>query len=154
MDGSTMVLGSAVAAFTEVRRSCRPTVISRLCPHVSLVATFSNVMQHLSAHGIQVCPNKFELLHPVYRKLCHLLADVDEWGQMAILAALQRYVRTQFTNPQPGSKDASGGDKGVQDSSKSSRKVTCTPSSLLMNESPFTCTRGGNTDCGLILVSQ
>lgn len=72
---------------------------------------------------IQVCPNKFELLHPVYRKLCHLLADVDEWGQMAILAALQRYVRTQFTNPQPGSKDASGGDDAVQDSSKPSRKV-------------------------------
>lgn len=76
-----------------------------------------------------MCPNKFELLHPVYRKLCHLLADVDEWGQMAMLAALQRYVRTQFTNPKPGSKDGSGGDKSVQDSSNPSRKVTCTPSS-------------------------
>ncbi|CAM9291460.1 unnamed protein product [Discosporangium mesarthrocarpum] len=70
-DGSTMVLGSAVAAFTEV------------------------------------CPNKFELLHPAYRKLCYLLADVDEWGQMAILATLQRYVRTQFTSPQ-GSKNKLG----------------------------------------------
>ncbi|CAM9515000.1 unnamed protein product, partial [Choristocarpus tenellus] len=52
--------------------------------------------------GSAVCPEKFELLHPVYRKLCHLLADVDEWGQMSIISTLQRYLRTQFSNPQGG----------------------------------------------------
>ncbi|CAM9119436.1 unnamed protein product [Ectocarpus sp. 13 AM-2016] len=80
-DSNTMVLGSAVAAFTEV------------------------------------CPNKFELLHPVYRKLCHLLADVDEWGQMAMLAALQRYVRSHFTNPQRGFSDAGGISKPADSNS-------------------------------------
>jgi AP-3 complex subunit beta len=62
-DNSTMVLGSAVAAFSEV------------------------------------CPHNFALLHPAYRKLCHLLADIDEWGQIIVLNVLTRYVRTQFTDP-------------------------------------------------------
>jgi AP-3 complex subunit beta len=47
-DSSTMVLGSAVAAFNEI------------------------------------CPTSFEILHRPYRKLCHLLADMDEWTQVAV----------------------------------------------------------------------
>lgn len=70
-----------------------------------------------------MCPNKFELLHPVYRKLCHLLADVDEWGQMSILAALQRYVRSQFTNPQRGSSNGGDSSRTAQDPSQPLRKV-------------------------------
>jgi len=45
-DNSIMVLGSAVASFSEV------------------------------------CPDNFELIHPHFRKLCRLLADIDEWGQV------------------------------------------------------------------------
>lgn len=45
-DSSTMVLGSAVAAFNEI------------------------------------CPTNYNLLHRNYRKLCHLLADMDEWTQV------------------------------------------------------------------------
>ncbi len=48
----------------------------------------------------EICPNQFELLHPHFRKICHLLADVDEWGQVMILNTLTRYARTQFTNPE------------------------------------------------------
>lgn len=70
-----------------------------------------------------MCPNKFELLHPVYRKLCHLLADVDEWGQMAILAALQRYVRKQFTNPQRVSSNGIDSSTAAKDPSQPPRKV-------------------------------
>jgi AP-3 complex subunit beta len=47
-DSSTMVLGSAVAAFNEI------------------------------------CPTYFEILHRNYRKLCHLLADMDEWTQVTV----------------------------------------------------------------------
>ncbi|CAM9735029.1 unnamed protein product, partial [Hapterophycus canaliculatus] len=71
----------------------------------------------------QVCPNKFELLHPVYRKLCHLLADVDEWGQMAMLSALQRYVRNHFTNPQRGPRIDEDQSKAAQGSNQPSKKV-------------------------------
>jgi AP-3 complex subunit beta len=45
-DSSTMVLGSAIAAFNEV------------------------------------CPTDYALLHQNFRKLCHLLADMDEWTQV------------------------------------------------------------------------
>ncbi len=45
-DSSTMVLGSAVAAFNEI------------------------------------CPASYDILHRNYRKLCHLLADMDEWTQV------------------------------------------------------------------------
>lgn len=62
-DRSTMVLGSAVAAFLEV------------------------------------CPDRYDLIHPHYRKLCHLVADVDEWGQIMIINLLTRYARTQFEDP-------------------------------------------------------
>lgn len=49
----------------------------------------------------EVCPEQLALLHPHYRKLCHLLADLDEWGQIMALNLLSRYVRTFFANPEP-----------------------------------------------------
>ncbi|CDH59483.1 ap-3 complex subunit beta-1 [Lichtheimia corymbifera JMRC:FSU:9682] len=55
----------------------------------------------------EVCPNRFDLIHPCFRKLCGLLADCDEWGQMSILGVLLRYGRTQFLNPNPHGEDKS-----------------------------------------------
>ena len=49
----------------------------------------------------EVCPEQLTLLHPHYRKMCHLLADLDEWGQITALNLLSRYVRTFFANPEP-----------------------------------------------------
>ena len=48
----------------------------------------------------EICPDRFDLLHVHFRKLCRLLADNDEWGQIVILNTLTRYSRTQFTNPE------------------------------------------------------
>lgn len=62
-DRTTLVVGSAVMAFTEV------------------------------------CPERSDLIHKVYRKLCALLVDIDEWGQVVIVNMLTRYARTQFTDP-------------------------------------------------------
>lgn len=47
----------------------------------------------------KVCPEKVDLIHQVFRKLCMLLVDVDEWGQVIIINMLTRYARTQFTDP-------------------------------------------------------
>ncbi|XP_053679944.1 AP-3 complex subunit beta-2 [Anopheles nili] len=47
----------------------------------------------------EVCPERTELIHKNYRKLCNLLADVDEWGQVLIINMLTRYARTQFLDP-------------------------------------------------------
>lgn len=46
-----------------------------------------------------VCPDRIDMIHKNYRKLCNLLVDVDEWGQAMILNMLTRYARTQFINP-------------------------------------------------------
>ncbi|CAG8441070.1 3847_t:CDS:10 [Acaulospora morrowiae] len=51
----------------------------------------------------EVCPQRFDLIHPHYRKLCKMLIDTDEWGQIAIISLLLRYARTQFLNPNPNS---------------------------------------------------
>ena len=62
-DRSCIVLGSAVAAFSEI------------------------------------CPERLDLLHQHFRKLCARLSDLDEWGQISVLRVLIRYSRTQFLNP-------------------------------------------------------
>ncbi|XP_053557352.1 AP-3 complex subunit beta-1 isoform X2 [Bombina bombina] len=47
----------------------------------------------------EVCPDRIDLIHKNYRKLCSLLVDVEEWGQVVIIHMLTRYARTQFVNP-------------------------------------------------------
>ena len=47
----------------------------------------------------KVCPERVDLIHEVYRKLCDLLVDVDEWGQVIIVNMLTRYCRLQFVDP-------------------------------------------------------
>ena len=47
----------------------------------------------------EICPERIDLIHKNYRKLCNLLVDVEEWGQVVIINTLTRYARTQFLNP-------------------------------------------------------
>ena len=47
----------------------------------------------------RICPGRTDLLHKNYRKLCQLLIDVDEWGQLSYLEVLTNYARTQFVAP-------------------------------------------------------
>merc|ERR1719223_518421 len=47
----------------------------------------------------EICPERLDLIHQHYRKLCNTLIDIDEWGQVAILKLLARYARTQFVDP-------------------------------------------------------
>lgn len=47
----------------------------------------------------EVCPDRIDLIHKNYRKLCNLLVDVEEWGQVVIISMLTRYARTQFVSP-------------------------------------------------------
>ena len=47
----------------------------------------------------RICPGRTDLIHKNYRKLCQLLIDVDEWGQLSYLEVLTNYARTQFVAP-------------------------------------------------------
>uniref|UniRef100_A0A8C6NUL4 AP-3 complex subunit beta n=1 Tax=Nothobranchius furzeri TaxID=105023 RepID=A0A8C6NUL4_NOTFU len=53
----------------------------------------------------EVCPERIDLIHKNYRKLCNLLIDVEEWGQVVIINMLTRYARTQFLNPNLNDED-------------------------------------------------
>ncbi|XP_061780903.1 AP-3 complex subunit beta-2 isoform X13 [Nerophis lumbriciformis] len=61
----------------------------------------------------EVCPERIDLIHKNYRKLCNLLIDVEEWGQVVIINMLTRYARTQFLNPNINESllEEGGGDK-------------------------------------------
>jgi hypothetical protein len=43
----------------------------------------------------QVCPERLDLIHQHYRKLCRMVVDMDEWGQTVLTNILLRYSRTQ-----------------------------------------------------------
>ena len=57
-----------------------------------------------------VCPTRLDLLHPHYRRLCRVLVDVDEWGQVNLLELLIRYARTMLPRPTT-SHDSPGEEK-------------------------------------------
>ncbi|UJR37151.1 hypothetical protein I4U23_029861 [Adineta vaga] len=46
-----------------------------------------------------VCPDRIDLIHKNYRRLCNLIVDIDEWGQLTVLQMLTRYARSQFVDP-------------------------------------------------------
>lgn len=60
----------------------------------------------------EVCPERIDLIHKNYRKLCNLLIDVEEWGQVVIISMLTRYARTQFLSP---TQNVSGPRPGIAD---------------------------------------
>ena len=36
----------------------------------------------------EVCPDNWDVIHPAFRRLCHLLADLDEWAQVRLVVRL------------------------------------------------------------------
>jgi AP-3 complex subunit beta len=46
-----------------------------------------------------VCPQRLDLLHGHYRRLCRILVDADEWGQASLMDLLLRYARYMLTKP-------------------------------------------------------
>lgn len=70
------------------------TVIEKLLSDRTTLVVGSAVMAFE-----EVCPERVDLIHKNYRKLCNLLVDVDEWGQIIIINMLTRYARTQFVDP-------------------------------------------------------
>lgn len=48
---------------------------------------------------IEICPNRMDIIHKHFRKICRSLAECDEWGQVILMHVLLRYCRTQFLDP-------------------------------------------------------
>jgi hypothetical protein len=47
----------------------------------------------------EVCPDRVDLIHRHFRKICRMLVDMDEWGQILMANLLTRYARAQFVKP-------------------------------------------------------
>jgi len=47
----------------------------------------------------ELCPERLQVLHTSYRKICHLLTDMDEWGQVVVIDLMARYCRRFFKEP-------------------------------------------------------
>ena len=45
---------------------------------------------------MQICPDRMGMVHPVYKRLCRMIVDMDEWGQLAVLKLLTGYARMSF----------------------------------------------------------
>uniref|UniRef100_A0A4W3JN08 AP-3 complex subunit beta n=1 Tax=Callorhinchus milii TaxID=7868 RepID=A0A4W3JN08_CALMI len=71
----------------------------------------------------EVCPERIHLIHKNYRKLCNLLVDVEEWGQVVIINMLTRYARMQFLSPWKEDESLEeNGEKAFYDSDEEQKK--------------------------------
>ncbi|XP_069360315.1 AP-3 complex subunit beta-2 [Maniola hyperantus] len=77
----------------------------------------------------EVCGDRMSLIDRSYRKLCALLADVDEWGQLTLLNVLTVYAKTCFPDPNTDNY-SSDSDKPFYDSDSdgSDKRASSSPS--------------------------
>lgn len=95
----------------------------------------------------EVCPERVDLIHKNYRKLCNLLVDVDEWGQIIIINMLTRYARTQFTDPNIDDLEDEVQNKPFYDETSSESDNSTSKSSRSPKKSTYTL----DTDHRLLL---
>lgn len=98
----------------------------------------------------EVCPERIDLIHKNYRKLCNLLIDVEEWGQVVIISMLTRYARTQFLSP---TQNVSGGRRaarGTRHAARGTRHLApppvCPRQESLLEENPEKAFYGSEED--------
>lgn len=46
-----------------------------------------------------IAPHRMDLIHTHYKKICRILKETDDWGQIQILLMLDRYCRVHFVDP-------------------------------------------------------
>ncbi|GAX21819.1 AP-3 complex subunit beta [Fistulifera solaris] len=95
-------------------RKCAANALSKLAPRCDelqftlllelmqqLLQDDSNTMVLTSAliAFTELCPDQLHRLHPCFHKICHLLTDFDEWGQVVTIDLLARYCRQFFQQP-------------------------------------------------------
>jgi AP-3 complex subunit beta len=77
-----------------------------------------------------VCPTRLDLLHPQYRRLCRILVDVDEWGQVELMELLLRYARSMLTRP------VGGGDGGIEEADMDLQLLLSSAEPLFQSRNP------------------
>jgi len=122
IDSSPYVRQTAAHAIVKLHNLASPddaTLQQSLVQHVTVLLADAHptvLGAALAAFNV-VCPHQLDLLHGTYRRLCHLLTDIDSWGQIQTVHALTRYARTFFLTPEPDARRSLlDGQQGVDDS--------------------------------------
>jgi AP-3 complex subunit beta len=101
-DTSPYVRRCAATALPKIF-SADPSQLDSLKQILRKLLSDSSIMvlgQAISSFN-EICPTSYDTIHPCLRKICHLLADLDEWSQVSALNLLIRYTRNQFIDPAP-----------------------------------------------------
>ncbi|KZS92350.1 hypothetical protein SISNIDRAFT_478931 [Sistotremastrum niveocremeum HHB9708] len=105
-DPSPYVRKSAALALVK----CYESDISAFNSLLPILTTLLSDVSPLSLGTIAVafrtmCPRRPDLLHQHYRRWCQSLADVDEWGQVALVGVLTNYARSCLRKPEASEND-------------------------------------------------
>lgn len=97
VDGSPYVRKCAANALPKIY-SMDPEQLEHLKQIIDLLLkdTSTMVLGSIVAAYNEICPTCYELLHRNYRKLCHLLADMDEWTQVKLAPNACKYMKVIF----------------------------------------------------------
>jgi AP-3 complex subunit beta len=79
---------------SDLRETFEDEVLSKL-----LMDASPSVMGSAASALLEICPERFDIVHIAFERLLNALPEVDEWGQIAILSLLERYARHSFTDP-------------------------------------------------------
>lgn len=140
------IAADAIGKCFELSRSS----LDNLLPHLStsLADRHPSVLgSALLAFGCTV-PDRHDLLHPHFRRICHALVDIDEWNQPVALRVLATYVRCNFEKPsasQVTNVDDGRSEKRVPGRSRFGNKLDPDFELLLAKAEPLLCSRNAAT---------
>ncbi|CAA3030335.1 AP3-complex subunit beta-A [Olea europaea subsp. europaea] len=101
-----MAVGKCARDPSVYVRKCAANALSklhdlRLEEHTASIEEIVGILLNDNSPGVvgaaaasfaSVCPNNLSLIGRNYRKLCEILPDVEEWGQIVLVGILLRYV--------------------------------------------------------------
>jgi AP-3 complex subunit beta len=99
-DDSVLVRQAAINSIIkcyQMNPENKPTYVDFI--ELALKDTSSYVLGYVVNAFNKICPERLDLIHPHFRRLCFMLLDVDSWGLLAILDLLLSYARSQFESP-------------------------------------------------------
>jgi AP-3 complex subunit beta len=101
-DKSPYVRKCAATALAKLAAQCddsQKVILVERMQHLLDAEDCTMVLTSAIVAFCELCPTKLELLHGSYRKFCHLLTDMDEWGQVLVIEVFSRYARAFFKEP-------------------------------------------------------
>ncbi|KDN39615.1 ARM repeat-containing protein [Tilletiaria anomala UBC 951] len=93
-DRSPQVIGAALVAFQRIFR--QPLQLHKEDDHGANHTAQSGGASSSSSSQLS---QRWELIHPHFRRMCHALADMNEWSQIMACEVLLHYARECFEMP-------------------------------------------------------